>query len=284
MASNRTNKVWLGLCIAVASSFSVATAAEELSPRTLYYRVKPEPAAAKAAPARSTTAVASRKRDDTHPASRASGTQNETPEIQKVSLPAVPHLGFRYDIVLVENGSGTVDSTQPLKTGQCFVLNVEVNYPGYLYVFSQGSSGNWTPLYPSSEMPDESNLLRARTPMRIPQEHCFVVNEPSGDEHLFLVLSRNVEGMRALDEAVRGKTSVAPAHGAEARPEAVLTAQMQVDEQVVKLSHELRGRDLGVKRIAKPLTADEPANSVYVVDVSDKPNDRIITDVLLHHQ
>jgi len=267
MVRVRAARLLLGFSL-TCGGLGAAPAQDELSPRTLYYRVKPEPVPVKAAP-RNTP-------------KRPNGAPNTDAEIQKVSMPAVPHLGFRYDIVLVENGSGTADPSQPLKTGQCFVLDLEVNYPGYLYVLSKGSSGNWNPLFPSSDMPDESNMLRARTPMRIPQEHCFVVNAPAGDEHLFLVLSRNPEGMRALDEAIRGKPGAAPA--AEGRPDAVLNAQMRVDEQVVKLSHELKGRDLGVKRISKPLNAQEPANSVYVVDVSDKPNDRIITDVLLHHQ
>lgn len=265
------------LCLAFSltlSALGAATAPEELSARTLYYRVKPEPAPAKVAPARGSSSATPRTTTPHPPGTVAA-------DVQKVSMPPVPHLGFRYDIVLVENGSGTADLTQPLKTGQCFVLDLEVNYPGYLYVLSKGSSGNWTPLFPSSDMPGESNMLLARTPLRIPQEHCFVVNEPAGDEHLFLVLSRNPEGIRALDDAIRGSAAPAPS---EPPPATVLNAQMRVDEQVVKLSQELRGRDLGVKRISKPLSAREPANSVYVVDVSDKPNDRIVTDVLLHHR
>lgn len=267
MAILRAGRFWFCLAAALTAACA-ARAQDELSARTLYYRVKPEP---KTAGTRAATAVSHKEH-----------AQTKGAEIEKVSMPAVPHLGFRYDILLVENGSGTVDSTKPLKTGQCFVLDVEANYPGYLYVLSKGSSGSWTPLFPSSDAPEESNLLQARTPVRIPQEHCFVVNEPSGDEHLFLVLSRNAEEMRTLDGAVRGKLPVPPNSAAPA--DAVLTAQMQVDEQVVKLGHELRGRDLGVKRISKPMNASEPANSVYVVDVSDKPNDRLVTDVLLHHQ
>src|ERR1019366_335969 len=91
-------------------------------------------------------------------ADRAPGTPGDAGDAASVA-----HPGFR----------DTVDPDRDFRKGECVRLEVESNHSGYLYVLSKQSSGGWLPLFPSSEMPDESNVGGPGQKARAPKDYCF---------------------------------------------------------------------------------------------------------------
>ena len=105
---------------------------------------------------------------------------------------SVPHLGFRYTVALVNQTSGKAESVDPdrdFRKGECVRIELESNQSGYLYVLSKQSSGTWLPLFPSPEMPGESDVIDPGQKVRAPKDYCFEINDPPGTETLFVALS-----------------------------------------------------------------------------------------------
>lgn len=277
--------------------------ASELTARALYYREQPDqdklPAVSKAKPAvsRKTQAVSKTSKSGAGSGGGATEPAAAKQKIESASsgvpiIPVVQHLGLRYNVMLVNSQTGAAEPADPDRTfrrGECVALEFEANRSGYLYVLSQGSSGRWQSLFPSDEMPDESNIVRSRSRVRVPVNHCFQIEDPPGTERLFVVLSRNPEDLRDLHEAIRtgrgGSGEPAPA-APSAKPAPALLAMARLDREVQRLSADLRSRDLRVVKVARPEAAGEPPNSVYVVMASTTgtPSDRVVAEVRIEHK
>jgi hypothetical protein len=270
--------------------------ASELSARALFYREQPDqdklPAVSKAKPAVSRKSqTVSKTSNQQKPGSASSGVP---------IIPVVQHLGLRYNVMLVNSQTGAAEPADPDRTfrrGECFALEFEANRSGYLYVLSQGSSGRWQSLFPSDEMPDESNIVRSRSSVRVPVNHCFQIEDPPGTERVFVVLSRNPEDLYDLHEAIRtgrGGSGEPSPTAPSVKPAPELLAMARVDREVQRLSDDLRSRDLRVVKVTRPEAAGEPPNSVYVVMASTAgarpgsssapPSDRVVTEIRIVHK
>ncbi|MBI4875963.1 MAG: DUF4384 domain-containing protein [Acidobacteria bacterium] len=247
----------------------------ELTARTLFYREQPDedklPPVPEAKPAAAPKARPARK----------------TPS---AAIPVVQHLGLAYFLLLIDPRSGkseTVAAERTFKSGECLALEFEANRSGYLYVLEQGSSGKWLSLFPSALMPGESNVVRARSVVRVPARHCFEIEGVPGAERIFIVLSRNPEDLADLHRAIRtggaGETSPAPLAPA-GRTGTTVLAMNRIDREIARMAGDLRGRDLRIKRIEQPEAAGEPPNSVYVVNASSTPSDRVVTEIRIQHR
>ncbi len=278
--------------------------ASELSARALFYREQPDqdklPAVSKAKPAvsRKNQVVSKTSRSgadagggvtEVATAKQKNGNANRRVPI----IPVVQHLGLRYNVMLVNSQTGAAEPADPDRTfrrGECVAIEFEANRSGYLYVLSQGSSGRWQALFPSDEMPDESNIVRARTRVRVPANHCFQIEDPPGTERLFVVLSRNAEDLYDLHEAIRtghGGSAGSSPDAPGAKPVPVMLAMARLDREVQRLSADLQSRDLRVVKVAKPEAAGERPNSVYVVNASTAataPSDRVVTEIRIEHK
>lgn len=201
--------------------------------------------------------------------------------------PEVSHLGLRYSLLLVDKTTGdakAVSSDQVFNQGECFGLEFQSNRSGYLYVFNLGSSGAWKPLLPTSEMPDEANFIPAYTSMRVPSTHCFRVTAPAGDEHLFVVLSRNPQEVNELNRSIRNQNTgeTPPSHPAETGGD-VMTLASALNQAVQKIAN-LKSRDLEVQEVGETKNASEPAHAVYVVHTSATPSDKVTTEIKITHR
>jgi hypothetical protein len=200
---------------------------------------------------------------------------------------AVQHLGIRYNVLLQRDGSPdqTVDPDRVFNPGECLAFEFTPNRAGYLYIFYQGSSGNWHPIYPSTLLPDESNEVKPRLVVRVPANACLEVEEPAGQERVFVVLTRKPEDVNALTEAAKnGAGDSAPKVVPQAAPHSesnqpVLMAQV-LDNDINRMQG-LQGRELRLK-VNQPQDPGEKANTVYVV--SPSPSDRIVTEIDIRHR
>ncbi|MBK9169615.1 MAG: DUF4384 domain-containing protein [Bryobacterales bacterium] len=275
----------LRLTLALTFVLAVILSAEDLTPRALYYRAQtgsqpaPQPSPQKKASppsAPSTTNAVNR----TRPTPPAPPVVNQT---QAAIRPVSHRLGLRYNLLLVDAASGKaqpVSSERTFRSGECVALEIESNEAGYLYILNQGTSGNWQPLLPSSEMPEESNRIAARKTVRVPEQHCFRFDDRPGTEMMFVVLARNAQQVNDLNRAVRTPVEATPAQTP------VMTVAL--NKQVDVLRADLRSRDLKIQRVAEPQAANEPAHAVYVVNTSTggggSTPDRVVTEIALKHQ
>lgn len=268
-----------------ASPLAEQDASEGLKARTLFYNPGPDekpqttkrPSTRKPQPAGSVNGALV----TTSPAT----TEGTNTLVNASLMTPVQHLGVRYNLVLVDDNSveKPVDTARTFHQGDCLSLRVEANRAGYLYVIEQGSSGKWDVLLPSSAMTGETNAIRARTVEKIPTTYCFSVDASPGIEHVYLIFSRNEEDVRELNSIVTARQSSTGNTGAPSSKPAIDAAE-PVTRQMAVLRDGLQGRDLTIKKIATPMDPGEPANSVYVVNTSDTPTDRLITEIQLRHQ
>jgi hypothetical protein len=275
-------------------------ASPQLSPRELFYREQ--------APAHDQGNAAPRK----HVPDKGTGLTQKTPSSSATpqtstdlgdnkrfvaasaetssataAAPEVPHLGLKYSLLLVDKSTGDakpVSSSQVFDQGECFGLELQANRSGYLYVFNLGSSGNWKPLLPNQEMPEEGNFVPGFTTVRIPSTHCFRIAGPPGGEHLFVVLSRNVQDVNDLNRSIRnggaGEPQPSPQHDASVQVAALVS---DLNKEVQKLVA-LKGRDLEIQEVGATPNASAPPPAVYVVHTSSTPSDKVMTEIKITHR
>lgn len=202
-----------------------------------------------------------------------------------------PHLGLRYNLVLVDTVSGKAQDVGPdrlFRAGECFAVNFESNRAGFLYVLAKESSGSWHPLVPSTDpdMADESNVITPGQKVRVPLRHCFEIQNPPGLETLFVVLSREPRDSFQLYEGIK---SLSPEPAAPSVPRGNQPAVQMADAGIAnaaveRMRQQFGTRDIAIKRISQPAGGDEPAGSVYVVNASASPSSNVAAQIEVRHR
>jgi serine/threonine protein kinase len=101
-----------------------------------------------------------------------------------------PGLRFR---MLQEGPNGTaldVDHAKDFVTGDRVRFAFEANIDGYLYVAQQGTSGNWTVLFPNPQINGGRNSVKRFEEYEVPEGDWFLMAGDPGIEHVFVFLSR----------------------------------------------------------------------------------------------
>ncbi len=193
-----------------------------------------------------------------------------------------PALGLRYTILKksgyqpVEVGSGTV-----FHAGDRIRLAVEANDGGYLYVVNQGSSGTWKLLFPSPEIKDGDNHVQKRVRYEIPSGYTFTFDEQSGEEKLFIVLSRQPEpDLEGLIYSLGNPSKDKPA---VEKPKMLLASAAFGDDVIGKLRNTY-ARDLIVEKVDDEQAGPKQEKAVYAVNPSGSADSRVVADVTLKHQ
>ena len=196
---------------------------------------------------------------------------------------AVP-LALRYSIlkILPSDESMEVDAETSFRTGDKIQLMVEGNQAGYLYIFSQGTSGTWRPLFPSSDVENGDNRIRPHKPVILPGESEVIkfAGKP-GKERLFILLSRNPD--EDIDKLIYQQTSssrtmiaAAPIKGSA------------VDKLIVQ------ARDLVIESVkekaaasARPMAGSSgrmSESAVYVATKDVSLNAKVVAEINLKHE
>jgi hypothetical protein len=269
-----------------------------LKARTLFYRESPDndqlPPASASKPRKAKkieTSKSTAANTDAPSGSGVSGSNNGTGAVANLEgtgdsesggsgsskIPAVQNLGLRYNLLLVDRSSNSIiESVSPARNfheGECVALEFEPNRSGYLYVLEKGSSGAWKPLFPSPQLPDESNIVRARTPVRVPESNCFTIHPPKGEERVFVILSRNPADVYELQESLRRE------NGGTTSP---LLAQ-NISQLKSEMEKRLASRDLDIDTVAQPQAAGERPYSVYVANASKVAFDELSVQIQIKH-
>lgn len=196
---------------------------------------------------------------------------------------AVP-LALRYSIlkILPSDESMEVDAETSFRTGDKIQLLVESNQAGYLYIFSQGTSGTWRPLFPSSEVENGDNRVRPHKPVILPGESDFIkfAGKP-GMEKLFILLSRNPA--EDIDKLIYQQTSTSRTMMAAApiKGSAVDKLKVQTRDLVIESVKEKTAAS------AKPMAGSPGRMSetaVYVATKDVSLTAKVIAEINLKHE
>ncbi|MGD0872209.1 MAG: DUF4384 domain-containing protein [Bryobacteraceae bacterium] len=307
------------LCVA---GWILAVAAQEAPPpqltaRELFYSAASEPAPAPAAKAPlKTAAKAPPKKTTSAPARIVTGVQPMPPvttpphivlgrlPLDGSVIPAVATapstapapstgaaLGLKYTI-LKRSGSDMVEVPPDtvFHAGDRIQFSVQTNGPGYLYIVSQGSSGTWKPMFPSTEIEDGNNRVDGWHTYTMPPKSRMVFDEQTGVEKIFIVFSREPE--TDLENMIYSLQGNQP-HPAAQPQEALKPKQMvqigglNIDDSTVGRLRTTYARDLIIERVDDKTPADKSdkqENAVYVVNPSGSSDSRVIADLTLVHQ
>jgi serine/threonine protein kinase len=157
--------------------------------------------------------------------------------------------GLRFRIIqqVADGGESDVDPGKTFRSGDRVRFAFESNIDGFLYVVQQGSSGNWTVLFPNPDINGGRNQIKKGEQYNVPDEAWFTFDNNPGTENVFVFLSK---------EAV----SVLPGFN---RP---VTRMESVRSAVVDdLQRSIRSRDLIFER-ERPAAGAKPSQSTFVVN------------------
>lgn len=254
---------------------------------------KPQQQAAKAKPARPAQPHSS---GEAVPVTLASN--NGDAQFLNVAATSNIPLGLRYSILKYAGDDDFVEVDPDLvfRSGDRIRLRVQVNDSGYLYIVTQGSSGNWRVLFPNTEYDSGNNhVVRGRS-YDIPGRTRFVFNEQPGTEKVFLVLSRKPEAdldklIYELDNPAASQPTSQPVE-APRKPEPIKTmmamSKISIDDSLVgKIRSNLIARDLVFEKVNddKPASSNrEKEKAVYVVNPDRGAESRLVVDIALKHR
>jgi Domain of unknown function (DUF4384) len=287
------------LSVAVVCCAFYAQAQEALTPRDAFWsasdlvEVAANPAAQTAA--RVTHATETKTRKATQPASSpqkqkavlvAAKGYGAEPRIVKFARVSQQPLGLRYALLKVGE-SGDLSEVLPENTfhsGDKVKISLMANQPGYIYIIQQGSSGNWRPLFPAQGDAPDSNRVEAGRVYQVPSGKSFQFNQQTGQERLFILLSRQV--VSDLDGVIfnlrqqEKDPPASPGAGAEQ-----VEASNRISDDLVK---KLQSRDLTEVEDPPQETKDPGLgeNAIYVVSQGKGNNaaSQVFANLVLDHQ
>lgn len=193
-------------------------------------------------------------------------------------------LGLRVSILKREAaGHRQVDPDTVFRSGDGIRVAVESNQAGYLYIVLQGSSGNWSLLFPSAQIAGGSNVMQSGARYTIPSSGDFRFDTHPGQERIFVLLTRQPE--QDLEQLIY---SLAPTPSAQPQPQQppVIQAKLLINDELVRsLRGQVQSRDLVLEKAGAPSAGPAPAQpAMYVVNSSATAGDRVVFDLVLRHE
>jgi len=289
------------LTLAIGCCAGTAKAQETLTPRDAFWsasdlvEVAANPAAqtaslvkpASSAQPKKTTEIsghaAPQRQKAIQVAAKGYGAEPHIVRFQKASQQP---LGLRYALLKVGE-SGALSEVLPetvFHSGDKVKISLMANQPGYIYIIQQGSSGNWRPLFPAQGDLPASNRVEAGRIYQVPAGKSFQFNEQTGDERLFILLSRQV--VSDLDGIIftLRQQQKSPAEPASPTSEQVEASNRISDDLVQKL----KSRDL-MEVEDPPQETKDPSlgeNAMYVVSQGkgDSSASQVFANLVLDHR
>jgi uncharacterized protein DUF4384 len=176
-----------------------------------------------------------------------------------------------------------VDGDQVFHSGDSVRFGVEVNDTGYLYIITQGSSGQWKVLFPSEDINKGDNRVQTAQRYNIPSDSYFTFVGPAGVERLFVVFSRQAE--RDLDGLIYSLSNGQRYDRSQPPSSLLIAAALPgVDDQFIKrMRDEVRARDLVLEKVNDQRSGQQE-KAVYVVNPRGSADSRVVLDLSLNHQ
>lgn len=299
------------LSVAAGLVVLIPLSAQQLTPRDAFWSasdlisVTPNPATHKQAVPHPTPR---------HPVSDSSSgsasptavDSTQTPRLVKAALVsdngygAAPHvasaaanrLGLRCSLLLRGLDGRYVEVTpgSVFHSGDHIRLSLLANEPGYIYVIQQGSTGAWSPIFPSPGSAADSNKIPAGQIQLVPGgTRAFAFDQNPGDEKLYVILSH--APIADIDRAVqglKGTSQPAPARNPSSSPATTnLIAENKIPDFFVQ---QLASRDLTLVDEQKVDDSSADASTgekaIYVVSKANgaDSSSQVVLNVELRHE
>ncbi len=122
-----------------------------------------------------------------------------------------PGLRFRMILEGPEGKAADVDPARDFHTGERIKFAFESNVDGYLYVAQQGTSGNWTVLFPHPDINGGRNQVKRFEEHEVPNDNFFMLSGNPGQEQIFVFLSREpLKTLPGFDRPVKAFETGSP--------------------------------------------------------------------------
>jgi hypothetical protein len=299
--------------LSAAAALCAQSAPNQLTARELFYAATQTPAKAPDAPKTPATPKAPPKSTSKSTPPRSTRTTPKPVEIasagpqeggvkvipassQTAPMPANGEqpLGLRIN-VLRYNPDGSTTDVLPqtvFHSGDRIQLRVEPNARGYLYIASQGATGEWSALFPSPSIANGDNRAEAMHPYVIPPDNVevgrprvFTFDASAGKEKLFVVFSRRpVPDFEELIYKLKtGQKAADPSPKPKSDKTLIMAANIG-DSTIGRLR--ATARDLIVETVSDaPAPAGEKKDTaIYVVNPSGSSDSSVVADIHLVHQ
>jgi Domain of unknown function (DUF4384) len=322
MTNLRHNLGWIlaAAGLSVAATIAWSQSAPPLNAREIFYAPAPQPAEVKPAKSTQSAPKASAQKAETTKDAPAQATPGQAPSqppaqartpdppvrsspasgavpVTLVSLTRKP-LGVRLSILKTPpNGQAAeVSPDTSFQPGDRVRLSIQVSTTGYLYIINRGSSGTWTQLFPSPELPDASNAVVPGVTYAVPPDRNFVVSDPPGEEKLFVILSRtpdlDIQSL-TLDLSRRGAGSSTPKSTSAEPPSQPVTQPPSrttiaqslppMNDAMVDRLRNMYARDLIIEKVDEQTPGTRKENAVYAVNPGDGDDTRVVLDAPIKH-
>ncbi|MBM3760837.1 MAG: DUF4384 domain-containing protein [Acidobacteria bacterium] len=272
-------------------AFSQEDSGPRLTAREIFYGAKP---AAPAAPAKAPSAPkapAIKK-----PTESMSRPQQQSPELPiQVAAQTTTQSGglaMRWTItqLMPDGDKKEVPTTKAFKSGDRINVRVEVNEFGYLYILARGSSGKWSPLFPSPAISGGDNRVGPNQPYTIPHNYVFKFDDQPGEERIFIVFSRKPEpDFDSLIYKVAPDRTQKPESPAArpSNPNIMLAQATMIGDPFVDKVRTMYARDLIVEKVEGEVkTSSIGPRFEHAAYVASKRSDdpRVTAEVTLIHK
>lgn len=252
------------------SSAGYAQQGDGLAARRLYYQdnapevvFKSTTVAKKAAPAPKVPPAGASKEQRLEAVQQALRAASTT-----AALKPTANLGIRYNVLRVDVAKGVrteVSADTVFHEKDCVAVRIQPNRGGFVYVFNQGTSGQWSTLIPSPETEDYLSAVQPYTLLEVPRKNCFEMDNKPGTERLLIVVTDKPEDVIRLNDSL-------------SHPGAVASAELQ------SFTSGLQGRDLKITRVGNKPAAGEAPYSTYLVNAAATTSDRLVLEIKLKHE
>ena len=184
-----------------------------------------------------------------------------------------------------------VPTTKSFKSGDRINVRVEVNDFGYLYILARGSSGKWSPLFPSPQISGGDNRVGPNQAYTIPAGFVFKFDETPGQENIFVVFSRKPEpDFDSLIYKVspdRKSSPPSPAEPIRPMPGIMLASNSSIGDPFVDRIRTMYARDLIVEKVdgdVKTSSAGPRFEHASYVASKRQDDPRVVAEVSLVHK
>ncbi len=195
---------------------------------------------------------------------------------------------------LVQNFPGgskkEVPTTTEFKSGDSINVRVEVNDFGYLYIFARGSSGKWSPLFPSASVANGDNRVGPNRPYLMPDGYIFKFDNNPGTERIFVVFSRKPEpdfdGLIYKVAPERPTGTAKPESKPTQHPQIILAQNSAIGDPFVDKVKLMYARDLIVEKAEGEVKSSLGPKFEYAAYVASqsKTDPRVVAEVSLVHK
>jgi hypothetical protein len=276
-------------CAALA--FAQDDSGPRLTAREIFYGAKP-PAAAPAPAAKTPAAPkAPAPRKASEPVSRPQQSTELPVQLAAQTTTQGTGLAMRWTItqLMPDGNKKEVPTTKAFKSGDRINVRVEVNDFGYLYVLARGSSGKWTPLFPSPQVANGDNRVGPNQPYIIPNNYVFKFDDQPGEERIFIVFSRKPEpdfdGL--LYKVAPDRTQKPETPSRQTNPNVILAQATSIGDPFVDRVRTMYARDLIVEKVEGEVkTSSIGPRFEHAAYVASKRSEdpRVTAEVTLTHK